>query len=84
VPCIPIPKLPIPTLPDGITLALPLPSIHVTIPGFCCLLPGGIPIDIAPVLPPLTLTSALLLDLEAGLAAVEAWIASLPLDCPRQ
>lgn len=82
-PCIKIPIQPLPG-PTKFNLAPPLPKIDLKIPNVCCLLPGGIDIDIAVDLPPLTVTVDFLAPVRVAFALIEALIAELPLDCPRQ
>lgn len=84
-PCIPLPKDPIPKPPDGLTLTAPVmvPPIP-EVPGIpCCKLPILPPIPIPTVLPSLTVNPAFLAVLHKGLDAIDAWEASIPLNCPR-
>ena len=58
MPCIPIPPLPIPDLPDGFTLSLPFPEVNIEIPFPCCKLPPLFSLHISNPLPPLTVNPA--------------------------
>lgn len=84
MPCTPSPKPPVPSPPAGITLAPPAAPKPPSVGGSpCCNLPVF-------TLPPLPLpmpfgviNPAFIATLQQGLAAVEAYLASLPLECPR-
>lgn len=84
MPCIPSPKLPIPSLPAGISISVPLPPLpSISLDGACCILPTLQTPKIPIPLPPLVVNPALVATLRAGLAAIEAYEAAIPLDCPR-
>ena len=84
MPCIPIPKLPLPQLPFPFSFSLPLPPIppvNIAIP--CCILP---PLRIPQIplpLPPLVVNPAVVTTIRTALAAAQAYLDALPLDCPR-
>lgn len=84
MPCIPLPKLPLPTIPAGLTITAPFPAIpEQTLQAPCCLLP---PIKIPGIpnpLGPLVVNPAFVEVIRAGLAAIEAYDDLIPLDCPR-
>lgn len=85
MPCVPIPKPPMPSLPAGLTLAAPLPPppnlSGVLAP--CCTLPTFK----APAIPtppgPLVMNIAFVSVLRDALAAVEAFFDQIPNTCPR-
>jgi len=84
MPCNPVPSIPIPTLPDGISLALPLPNPpSVSTPSPCCLLPELPPITLPITLPPAIVNIAFVATLRVAIEAANAWLESLPLTCPR-
>ena len=84
MPCIPLPKAPIPTVPSPFTLTAPLPAIpSVTVKAPCCLPysittpPFGGPLPLA------SLTPALPAALTKALAVIEAYNDLIPIRCPR-
>jgi hypothetical protein len=81
--CIPIPKLPFPSLPSGISLSPQLPSVSLSLPNPCCLLPEAITIVLSLPLPPLTINFAFLEPVQEAFDMLEALINQLPLNCPR-
>lgn len=84
MPCVPLPRLPLPTLPEGISISVPLPPFPaISIDSPCCLLPPLQTPKIPIPLPPLVVNPALVATIRAGLAAIEAYEAMIPLDCPR-
>lgn len=81
MPCIPLPIPVVPNLPGGFTLGAATPSLNIN-PQFCCKLPPLLAI------PPFGLTipinPAIIATLNAAIDAVNAYVRSLPLDCPRE
>ncbi len=81
--CVPIPDIPIPTLPDGISLAPSFPSQSFDA-ALCCkvldleIKPPPIPI------PPLLLNPAVNATIAATIKAVQDYIDKLPHDCPKE
>lgn len=85
MPCIPIPKLALPSVPTGINLSPTLPTFNPPgIPNFCCLTPPRIPPFPPLPLPPLVVNPAFVATIEAAIEAAESYIASLEPECPRQ
>jgi hypothetical protein len=85
MPCTPTPKPSIPDPPAGLTLSPPdvqLPKPNVPDP--CCQLPKLPGLPSPQPFPPGFVNPGLVATLRAGLQAVEDWIDSLPLECPRQ
>jgi hypothetical protein len=81
--CIPIPKLPEPSLPSGLSFdppALPLPTLPE---GVCCKLPPLQPPALPIHIPPLTLAPVLAV-LKAATAAINDVQKLIPLTCPRE
>ena len=83
MPCIDIPIPAVPSLPSGLTLSTPQPSLAASGTLLCCIsyslsvvTPG-----IAATLP---MPAAIPAALSAARKAILAWKASLPLECPRQ
>ncbi len=84
MPCIPIPKPPLPSIPGGFTLSVPLPTIpSVTLNAPCCVLPSLTTPQIPLPLPPLAVNPAVVTLIRSATALVEAWWDSIPMDCPR-
>lgn len=83
MPCIPLPPLPIPDLPDGINLSVKIPIPKITTPGVCCLPP--IPILAVPAisLGPGAINPAIVQTVKQALAGVKIWYANLPPKCPK-
>jgi hypothetical protein len=82
MPCIPIPPLPIPDLPDGFTLSLPFPTVDIDIPFPCCKLPPLFSLHISNPLPPLTVNPAFIQTIKAALKTAKAYYAKLQIRCP--
>jgi hypothetical protein len=84
MPCAPIPKPPLPSLPAGISLTPPIPQPPaLTVPNACCLLPA-LPITTPPIpLPSIVVNPAFIAGLRAALSAAHDYFDSLPLTCPR-
>ena len=87
MPCIPIPKAPLPSLPPGLTLSVPLPKPPLpsasAIQTPCCLLPPFTPPNIPVSIPIGILGPGISTALRQALAAIEAYTDALPLTCPR-
>lgn len=84
MPCIPIPKPGLPSIPDGLTLSVPQPTLPAeTIPGACCILPPTPLPALPPLIPAIVLNAGVMAGIKDGLALVEDYFDSLPLDCPR-
>ena len=82
--CAPIPELPMPELPGGITLAPP----ETPDPGFsadlCCkILQFTVPTPPIP-LPPLVVNPATSAIIKTTMAAVQAYLDAIPVKCPRE
>lgn len=84
MPCVSAPKPPIPSLPGGIKLEVPIPSVpNASVPNVCCTLPGLPSISIPTPLPPLLVNPAFVATLRAALSAAHDFFDQLPLTCPR-
>ncbi len=85
MPCIPLPKDSLPSLPDGITIVppVPLPPSGTIIPeGACCKLPAlTIPKVPLPPLPP-ALLQGLMATLNEIVDQVLDYLDHIPVDCP--
>jgi hypothetical protein len=82
--CTPIPTLPMPSLPGGITLTPP----ETPDPGFsadlCCkILQFAIPTPPIP-LPPGVVNAGTAAIIKTTLASVQAYLDALPVSCPRE
>jgi hypothetical protein len=80
VPCLKIPIPPIPTLPPGLTLGVPIPVVSFD-PALCCkILP--FPLVTPPIpLPPLVLNPAVIAIINEKLTALNAYFDQLTIDC---
>lgn len=84
MPCLPIPKPPIPSLPAGLNFTVPLPIPPIpNVPNPCCLLPNAPVLKIPNPLGPLIVNPGVVNAIRAALEAAEAYFDSIPLDCPR-
>jgi hypothetical protein len=84
MPCIPIPKPPIPSVPLGLSISAPLPSPpQVTVQAPCCLLPPFTSPTIPISLGPLAVNPAIVAAIRVALQALEEWSDLIPLTCPR-
>ncbi len=82
--CIPIPELPNPTLGLGLSIEPPsLPSFSGDVDLCCKILSFNIVPPPLP-LPPFALNAAVTATLNNCIAAVQAYIDALPLDCPSE
>jgi len=80
--CLPLPDFDFPELPTGFTLSPPtLPEISVDA-NFCCKL-VAFTLTIPIPLPSITLNSAFLAQINAGLAVLENYKDLIPLSCPK-
>jgi hypothetical protein len=84
LPCVSIPRPPLPQLPAGINLSASIPKPpQLTVPNACCLLPV-LPITTPPIpLPPLLVNPAFIAGARAALKAAQDYFDGLPLVCPR-
>lgn len=80
--CVPIPSVPIPQLPPGVSIGVPIPSVEFDVT-ICCKL-----LSFSQVAPPLSLNVPLNPAIQAvitsTLQALQNYFDSLPLDCPRE
>lgn len=81
--CIPLPDIELPTLPSPLTIDPPAVSVSFET-GLCCKLLNLPPVGVAIDLPPGTLNPAIIVTLNENIAAVQAYLDSLPLDCPKE
>ena len=81
--CTPLPDIPLPSLPGGITLTPPDPGVSFD-PALCCkLLP--FPVATPPIaLPVGTLSPAVIATLLETLQGIQDYLDGLPLRCPRE
>jgi len=82
--CVPVPSPPIPSLPDTINLLPPLPKFSTSLPNPCCLPPIKAKLNVAKLLPPLTVNTVVGKALKVASKAARAWIAAHQPKCPRQ
>lgn len=85
MPCIPIPTIPQPQLPFPFTFTFPIPpipSVGITLP--CCILPPLRTPQIPFPLGPLVVNPAVVNTIRTALAAAQAYLDALPINCPRQ
>jgi len=81
--CIPIPDVPLPTLPDGITIAPTLPSQDFD-PALCCKV-LNLPVSTPPIgIPPVLLNPGVNAILKNAIKGVQSYIDQLPHDCPKE
>ena len=81
MPCIAIPTVTAPTLPEPLSIALSLPSVSFDLQ-LCCKLPP-VPIPLPPVpIPGLILNSAVIATLNTFIGQVTQYINSLSVPCP--
>lgn len=82
--CIPIPELPQPSLPGGITLGADLPVIDIDAK-LCCKLAhfSSPPTSIAVLVTPTALAAAAV-AVRAGIQAIQAYVDAIPFKCPRE
>lgn len=79
--CLPIPTIPKPSLPLGISLGFPSPSVTLD-PALCCkLLP--FPFNVTIPLPAGTINVAVLASIATYIDAANAWLDALQPTCPR-
>jgi hypothetical protein len=79
--CVPIPPLPLIELPPGITLGASVPTLSFD-ETLCCKI-ASFSFATPPIpLPPLVLQPAIIATINTALAALAAYHASLPFDCP--
>lgn len=83
MPCIPLPPLPLPDLPDGINLSVTTPIPKVTTPGICCIPPIPILAIPAITLGPGAVNPAIVQTVKTAFAAAKQWYANLPPKCPK-
>lgn len=83
--CIPLPTVPAPSLPAGITLGPPpTPPVPGADANLCCKLP---PIPTPPPIPPIPailMTGAVVAAFNKAVAGILSYLDKLPLDCPRE
>jgi len=80
--CIPIPSVPFPTLPSGITLTPPIPSVEFDAE-LCCKI-AQFEATAPPVSIGVALNPAIAAAITAALQGVQDYLDALPLDCPRE
>jgi hypothetical protein len=81
--CIPIPDAPLPTLPDGITIAPTFPSQSFN-PALCCKV-LDFPLTTPPVaIPPALLNPAVSAVIATTIKGVQDYVDQLPHDCPKE
>lgn len=84
MPCVPVPKPPLPSIPKGLSLSAPLPSPpQLTVKAPCCILPALTTPPIPAILPPLAVNPGLVTTIREALKAIEDYFDQIPLDCPR-
>lgn len=83
MPCIPLPKAPVPSLPLPFSVKPPVPPIPKLDANLCCKLPP-LPIPTPPIKIPSAVMTGVLPLLQSALAAVNAYLDKLPLKCPRE
>lgn len=81
MPCVELPKLPVPQLPSPFTIAIALPTASFDFSLCCKLLPFAIATPPIPI-PPIVLNPAVIAALNAGVATVIGYINSLAVPCP--
>ncbi len=81
--CVPIPDVPVPTLPEPLSIPIPEPPTVPELPElFCCKLPIP-PIPPLPVkLGPIIVNSGVIAILNVYVARMQAYIHSIPNKCP--
>jgi hypothetical protein len=85
MPCIPIPEVPLPTLPDGISLGISTPPVQAEGGVDICCINAAFKVDLPPV--PLGGTlqlAAAVAVLRAAKKAIAEWRAKLTIPCPRE
>lgn len=82
MPCLPGLPIPIPTLPNGITIGTPQPPPLPKIPALCCKLPIP-PLPAVPTLS-ISLGVAELNAAKAYIKQIVSYVNSLPLNCPKE
>ncbi len=81
--CVPIPDVPLPTLPDGITIAPTFPTFSFD-PTLCCKI-LQLPLTIPPIaIPPFLLNTGVNTVIANAVKAVQDYIDQLPHDCPKE
>lgn len=84
MPCIPVPQLTPPTLPTGINLAPPLPTLpSIWIANPCCLLPPLQTPQLPFQLPPIPANPTFVALIRAAMASIAAYKLAIPTKCPR-
>ena len=81
--CIPLPKAAVPTLPSPLSVDPPAVSLEFQA-GLCCKLLSLPPASIAIDLPPGVINAAAIALINQNLAAIQTFLDSLPLDCPKE
>jgi len=81
--CIPIPDVPLPTLPGGLTIAPSIPSQSFD-PALCCKL-----LNMPAVTPPVGIVGTLLnpavnAAIATAIKSVQTYLDALPHDCPKE
>ncbi|HEY3254604.1 MAG TPA: hypothetical protein VGJ91_11670, partial [Polyangiaceae bacterium] len=81
--CVPIPDVPLPTLPDGITIAPTFPAESFD-PSLCCKI-LKIPITTPPIaIPPAILNPGVNAAIATAIKGVQDYIDKLQHDCPKE
>ena len=84
MPCLPLPAIELPTLPDGISLALPDLGPGDFAADLCCKIAAVSTPEIIPPIPPLVLDLAILALIDTALSKIDSYLDKLPLDCPKE
>ena len=81
--CTPLPKVPLPTLPGGLSLTPPQPSASFNADLCCKMLPVPLATPAAP-LPPLTINPGVIAIVNQVMSQITTFLNSLTIPCPKE
>lgn len=84
MPCIPGPKVDLPTLPAPLTLGLPEANLGPVTINICCVLPPFTTPPLVVPIPPVILNPGIIATFNGKVQMIQAFLDKFQHDCPRE